>query len=341
MGYKLKSSKTAYNKRYWKANKDRYREYCQKNREIIRERQKAYRRANVERYRLHSRNNYQRHKEIRQVSNKRWRLNNLERLRAYHREYAKKYNLTHREHVNALARAAYARQKQEYVESGAILTPSAIRSAKWRREHPDYKRIWRRKHGTRLRARERMLAKVNRANRSAAHRRWVEKNREHIRIYQREDRIKKIGKYRAKSKRLYWANRERKLLEQRRWRERNPGWHRDYVAKNRERIKSWFKEWVKTNKNVKEKQAIGQKIRYGALDGGWLHSKWLKAGKLCYICGKILRRYDISIDHVFPASKGGSHAQSNLMPVHRRCNCKKANKIDFPAVRPDLIRKAA
>lgn len=41
----------------------------------------------------------------------------------------------------------------------------------------------------------------------------------------------------------------------------------------------------------------------------------------CYLCNKlILLQKDISIDHVYPKSKGGASNVSNYLPAHKDCN---------------------
>lgn len=42
----------------------------------------------------------------------------------------------------------------------------------------------------------------------------------------------------------------------------------------------------------------------------------------CYLCGLTLAD-DVHLDHVIPLSRGGAHAQANLLPTHSGCNLRK------------------
>jgi len=47
----------------------------------------------------------------------------------------------------------------------------------------------------------------------------------------------------------------------------------------------------------------------------------------CYICGELIPMGERQVDHIFPASKGGSSLPSNLAVVHAKCNREKYNKL--------------
>jgi hypothetical protein len=40
----------------------------------------------------------------------------------------------------------------------------------------------------------------------------------------------------------------------------------------------------------------------------------------CYVCGDLIDPREASLDHVYPASRGGTHEPSNLRWTHRSCN---------------------
>ncbi len=50
-----------------------------------------------------------------------------------------------------------------------------------------------------------------------------------------------------------------------------------------------------------------------------------KTDGVCAHCGKRLDEHDMTIDHVFPVSKGGLHDEYNLLPLCERCNNEKSN----------------
>jgi len=45
-----------------------------------------------------------------------------------------------------------------------------------------------------------------------------------------------------------------------------------------------------------------------------------KCGGICKLCGKHKKREDVTIDHIKPISKGGTHNASNLQILCFRCN---------------------
>jgi len=59
---------------------------------------------------------------------------------------------------------------------------------------------------------------------------------------------------------------------------------------------------------------------------------WAKTSGKCFYCGKQLqldfphRKNYMTIDHVIPVSKNGSHTLKNKVPACKRCNFEKGNK---------------
>jgi 5-methylcytosine-specific restriction endonuclease McrA len=48
---------------------------------------------------------------------------------------------------------------------------------------------------------------------------------------------------------------------------------------------------------------------------------------VCYLCGQDIPVNEISLDHVIPLARGGSHTKDNLRAVHKRCNSRKKAKL--------------
>jgi hypothetical protein len=46
----------------------------------------------------------------------------------------------------------------------------------------------------------------------------------------------------------------------------------------------------------------------------------------CNICGRKVRKKDISIDHIVPLSQGGAHCLTNVTLVHLQCNTRKRTR---------------
>lgn len=57
------------------------------------------------------------------------------------------------------------------------------------------------------------------------------------------------------------------------------------------------------------------------------HSRWI-----CGLCGLKIKKNDLTVDHIVPLSRGGSHDLENLRLVHAKCNVIKGNLLDseFP-----------
>ena len=50
------------------------------------------------------------------------------------------------------------------------------------------------------------------------------------------------------------------------------------------------------------------------------------AEKVCYYCGrKIIKKEDLTVDHIVPVSKGGKTAKENLVIACKACNAEKSN----------------
>jgi 5-methylcytosine-specific restriction endonuclease McrA len=52
-----------------------------------------------------------------------------------------------------------------------------------------------------------------------------------------------------------------------------------------------------------------------------------KYGRGCWLCGKEIREDQmVTLDHVRPRAKGGSHSLANLRLAHRSCNSRRGTK---------------
>jgi len=69
----------------------------------------------------------------------------------------------------------------------------------------------------------------------------------------------------------------------------------------------------------------GDKIKYEDL--------LVRDGPLCQICGGYMdwdggrSRDAVSLDHIIPLSKGGTHTMDNVRLAHMSCNSKKSDKL--------------
>lgn len=67
--------------------------------------------------------------------------------------------------------------------------------------------------------------------------------------------------------------------------------------------------------------AMGKKNRKRARE------VWAIADGVCGICWDPVSKWNISLDHITPRSKGGSNGKANLQPAHKICNVEKGDSL--------------
>lgn len=162
----------------------------------------------------------------------------------------------------------------------------------------------------------------------------------------------------ASQRKWYYANLDhaRKVCRERtrKWRTRNPDHQSDYYQRNKavilkrtgryqrmhpKEMKAWHRKWRlkhplkyrayakakahrymarKRNASVGDKQ-VDQVIR------GWHLLKRFK----CTYCAKSFSTDRLSIDHIWPISKGGKHTVSNICRSCKPCNSQKRDRTDW------------
>lgn len=58
---------------------------------------------------------------------------------------------------------------------------------------------------------------------------------------------------------------------------------------------------------------------------------------MCAYCGQTFKEEDLTLDHVYPKSRGGGNVFTNLISACRRCNCLKAARSPEEAKMPLLF----
>lgn len=251
--------------------------------------------------------------EIRREYMRSWRQKNAGKMREYNRAYAIENKETIRKNhkdweakTPHLVRASYEKEYARHREK--ILAKN---------------RAYNNSHKERRREVAREYKKT-----SPVHKAWVEKTRDERNAKNRERR-RRLPTW----KNYLEANREKINELNRKWRESPKG--RAYFERTRASraaymlaryhlYRDFYREY-QAEFNVKSPRRIS------------IYRKWEACGQLCYICGEHLPFEDIEVEHVIPKAKGGTNDISNLMPAHRRCNCLKLDKLDYPIRRPDLI----
>ena len=140
-----------------------------------------------------------------------------------------------------------------------------------------------------------------------------------LRLYQwRKENPEKI---RAIGKRYYYKNRKRRILSSRLWYknnkqrviDRNTEWRK----RNIDKVKVY-----RHNREILEKKSI----KTGTINEFAVKELKNTQNDFCALCGKrMFGKY--TLDHIFPLSKGGYHEIYNIQLVHRYCNSMKSNKV--------------
>ena len=161
----------------------------------------------------------------------------------------------------------------------------------------------------------------NREHKKQRHREYRRNNKEklakhHAEYYQKNK--EKFAKYATK---YYLKNKQR--LEK---------YSRDYYQKHKAEEKERHKKWLATprGRTISRNNTRKRKHRLkslGKLDvDAWL-AKCEKLDHICQICNIKLTQKTLTMDHIFPVSKGGTNNIDNLQPLCRSCNSKKHDKI--------------
>jgi 5-methylcytosine-specific restriction endonuclease McrA len=114
----------------------------------------------------------------------------------------------------------------------------------------------------------------------------------------------------------------------------------EYRSKNKERLYEYQKNWAKNNRDKERAKSA----RYTSRNKEWnaLKSQKRRArmadvivykisdkdvktlyAKSCSFCGT---KENITLDHIIPISRGGSHGVGNLQPLCLYCNSSKKDK---------------
>jgi len=135
-----------------------------------------------------------------------------------------------------------------------------------------------------------------------------------------------------------WVNRKR--LKNQQWRKENPEYSKSYTKKRYEIDKEFREKKKKYIVIQARKHKVKTYIRnhnYRAkrrnAEGQFTYEEWIeKLNKHNYSCVFCKTKENLTIDHIFPLSKGGTNYISNLQPLCRSCNSKKQAQILFEPI---------
>jgi 5-methylcytosine-specific restriction endonuclease McrA len=216
----------------------------------------------------------------------------LEKRRAYHRAYLKKYAKTHKDALYASTKKWRAKNRERF----------NAKLYAWRRANPDKAKAmqdrWYKKHGKEYRAQH--LEKLHRQEKA----------------YRKKERLLNPQQRKDRKKRYYWNNRERIRSSVRLKHLANP-------EKNREKDRRRWRE-QKERRTLQNFKARAR--RYG-VRLYCTQSQWLELLRTfdfkCFYCKIALTKQTRTLDHKIPLSRGGSNEPENLVPCCRTCNSRK------------------
>jgi 5-methylcytosine-specific restriction endonuclease McrA len=266
-------------------------------------------------------------------------------------EISRRWRAAHPEIVKAQKGRYYQKHKARLIESRRC-----------------YKRLWRERNRQRLRVQEfelrQKLTADQKARKAAYMLEWRAKHREHIRRYEnaRHARLRGLH-YRQQRARLKRAPESKRVKMReyqrdwmRKWRavnaDRYRARRRRYRAKHRNKELARRRELARLPEN-KLKAKLGYKrwaqselgrsyfkerdhrrrarMRFVETASCLVKIRELRKATACHWCGTKLDA--ITIDHVIPIARGGSHTPDNLVAACLRCNSSKRERLPLEWIR--------
>ena len=233
-----------------------------------------------------------------------------ERL-AYHREYNRK-NRDKLRQQNAAWREAHKEELRAYLAAYRI---------KYDAEHADEirarKAAYCRNNPEKISARHARYYTANKEKIAAYHGEWFQVNKDRIGAAHAAYNAAHAEEIKAQKAAYYLANKERILATHAEYRLKNPG---------RASMDSAIRRAQKANAPINDLTAAQ-----------WREIK-AAYGQRCVYCGRKMKR--LTMDHIQPLVKGGSHTASNIAPACRACNLKKHKGPPLCPVQPLLLTVA-
>ena len=223
-----------------------------------------------------------------------------------------------------------------------VQSESARRSKEWREKHPErakaYDVAYKRKNHARMLQKQREYnerhAERKRAEANAWRAAHVEQARANARDWQDEHPAAKLAhdaKYRESHREELRAKNQANTLKRR---EDIPGYREAELA----RLHRWNEE------HPEERRAITERRRARLVEApinDFTRQDWRAlckaSGYRCAYCHEKFAFKDLTMDHITPLSKGGSHTLSNIIPACQPCNSRKNNKGVPTPVQPFLL----
>lgn len=170
----------------------------------------------------------------------------------------------------------------------------------------------------------------NRSAVLARTRKWRKENRAYCIAYNRRQNERRREEMRQYARRRYWSmTPEQRAEMNRRHNAKRVDYHRIYDSLFRKQRNARVAKWARENRERKaqiqrERNRRVWRATIAKIDRDAVIAR---DNSMCYLCGMMLERADVTLDHVVPLSRGGDHAESNLRVCCRRCNSRKGTRL--------------
>lgn len=211
---------------------------------------------------------------------------------------------------------------------------------------------------------------------------WYAKNKDRIsaeskRRYRENPEPKKeaVSRYYAENREVakarvrtrYWSDPEARREESRAYREKNPNCKNEWVERNRDHVREYYRQYyldnierkaerdrvrrarnaelIREQKRAWREANRGRVLAYNMRRRAWKLDQFVedvskaelleRDGWVCHLCGGDIDRSlswpdpgYATVDHVVPLSLGGEHSMANCKAAHLSCNSAKGNRVN-------------
>jgi 5-methylcytosine-specific restriction endonuclease McrA len=184
---------------------------------------------------------------------------------------------------------------------------------RWHENHPEHKRE---------------EYQRNKATYQASQLAWREAHPERKREMDKAWREQNAERKNATDRAYYGANREEVLAKERARHAANPEPNqrkaREWAVAFPERAKAIWDRWHKNNPDKVKAATYANRAKRAAAPGSFTSEEWLaKQAEYGYRCAYCWAEGELTVDHVIPVTKSGSHAIDNIVPACGSCNNRK------------------
>lgn len=169
---------------------------------------------------------------------------------------------------------------------------------------------------------------------------WRKANKQKIKAYSKAYRKTHKEQRSVYNKAWFKANPEKARAQSKVWREAHPektkAMCKAWCDVNKEKIKAYAKVWEKANVELRRGLNRAYRARKHTTKIGFINEGvvFLRDGGICQHCKKRVSKkiswpdpLSLSIDHIIPLNKGGTHTYDNVQLAHSFCNVSKKDRV--------------